>query len=76
MRGENWEYGSVRFKFQLGDIVFGRVALSLVRRSARLGEGLFDLGDTPGSAAARRGRRLCGVVASNRSKAACAEISQ
>lgn len=47
MRGEYWEYGSVRLKFQLGDIVFARVALSLVRRSARLGEGPLDLCDTP-----------------------------
>jgi CelD/BcsL family acetyltransferase involved in cellulose biosynthesis len=47
VHGEYWERGSVQLKFQLGDIVFARVALSLVRRSARLDERPLDFCDAP-----------------------------
>lgn len=45
--GQHWEHGSVRLKFQLGDIVLATAALSLFRRSARLDERPLSLADTP-----------------------------
>lgn len=44
---QDWQRGSVRLKFQLGDIVLATAALSLFRRSARLDERPLDLDDTP-----------------------------
>jgi hypothetical protein len=44
---DGWERGLVALKFQLGDIVFARVALSLFRRNARLDEPPLRNGDVP-----------------------------
>lgn len=42
-----WERGSVPLKLQLGDIVLGKVMLSLYRRSARLDESPLNVGEIP-----------------------------
>jgi Acetyltransferase (GNAT) domain len=43
----DWELGRVPFKFQLGGIVLGKMALPLFRRSARFDERPLDLGAAP-----------------------------
>lgn len=43
----DWERARVPLKLQLGDIVFGRVSLSLFRRNARLDERPLEAGDMP-----------------------------
>jgi Acetyltransferase (GNAT) domain len=45
--GENWERARVPLKLQFGDIIIGRVFLSLFRRNARLDERPLDTGETP-----------------------------
>lgn len=45
--GGDWERARVPLKLQLGDIVFGRVSLSLFRRNARLDERPLAAGETP-----------------------------
>lgn len=47
MRDAGWELGRVPFKFQFGDVVLGKVALSLLRRNARLDERPLRLGEAP-----------------------------
>lgn len=44
-----WERARIPLKLQLGDIVFGKVFLSLFRRSARLDERPLESGDVPGA---------------------------
>ena len=45
--GEDWERARVPLKLQFGDIIIGRVFLSLFRRNARLDERPLVTGETP-----------------------------